>query len=256
MDLGLAGKSVLITGGSRGIGLASASLFRLEGAKVTIVGRDPGSVDMALSQLENGEGPEAVGRVADLGTAGGRHSIMEDLRASDVLVNNAGAIPGGGLERVGADAWREAWDLKIYGYIDLIRDVLPTMTARGHGAIVNVIGIAGANPGYDYLCGSVANAALIAFTKATGAYSARQGVRVVGVNPGPTQTDRLVKLYRARAEEKFGDGERWREMLSHLPFGRAAFAEEMADIVVYLASARASYLSGTVLDADGGAMYG
>lgn len=129
------------------------------------------------------------------------------------------------------------------------------MTARKDGVIVNVIGFAGAAPKYDYLCGSTANAALIAFTRAVGAHSAMQGVRVLGVNPGPTKTERLAKLYRERAAAKFGDAERWGELVSHLPFGRPALPEEMADLVVYLASARASYLSGVVVDADGGGMY-
>ncbi|KSV84155.1 short-chain dehydrogenase/reductase [Sinorhizobium sp. GL28] len=256
MDLGLNGKTVLVTGGSRGIGLAAARLFRAEGAAVTIVGRDPKSADTALKSLKAGDGPSADACVADLATVKGRALIADKLATTDILVNNAGAIPGGGLDRVTDDVWRQSWDLKVYGYIDLIREVLPIMTARGNGVIVNVIGIAGAEPRYDYICGSVANAALIAFTKATGAHTARKGVRLVGINPGPTQTDRLLDLYKARAEERFGDRERWRELLGHLPFGRAALPEEMADLVVYLASARASYISGTVIDADGGAMYG
>ncbi|MBV7518988.1 short-chain dehydrogenase/reductase [Ensifer sp. ENS12] len=256
MDLGLNGKSVLVTGGSRGIGLAAARLFRTEGSAVTIVGRDPTSVDTALNSLEAGEGLSANACVADLATAEGRSLIAGRLATTDILVNNAGAIPGGGLDRVTGDIWRQSWDLKVYGYIDLIREVLPIMMARGDGVIINVIGIAGADPRYDYLCGSVANAALIAFTKATGAHTARKGVRMIGINPGPTQTDRLLELYRARAEETFGDRERWPELLGHLPFGRAALPEEIADLVVYLASTRASYISGTVIDADGGAMYG
>lgn len=153
------------------------------------------------------------------------------------------------------ETWRTAWDLKIYGYINAARQALPAMTDRRHGVIVNVIGIAGSNPRYDYVCGSMANAALIAFTKAAGGYSSKHGVRVVGVNPGPTETERLIQLYQRRAEERFGDASRWREMLADLPFGRPAKPEEIADLVVFLASARAAYLSGVVIDADGGGRY-
>jgi NAD(P)-dependent dehydrogenase (short-subunit alcohol dehydrogenase family) len=165
------------------------------------------------------------------------------------------AFLDGGLDQVAPQQWRDSWELKLFGYIDLTRLVLPAMLARGSGVIVNVIGSAGAAPRYDYIYGSTANAALISFTKAVGAHSAGHGVRVVGVNPGPTETERLTKLYQSRAAAALGDAERWRELLSNLPFGRPAHPEEIAEIVTFLASERASYLSGMVVDADGGAMY-
>jgi len=121
--------------------------------------------------------------------------------------------------------------------------------------IVNVIGIAGVMPRQDYIFGATANAALVAFTQAVGVHATTRGVRVVGVNPGPCTTERLEKLYRGRAQSAFGDASRWKELLGTLPFGRASEPEEMADLVAFLASARASYLSGVVIDADGGARY-
>jgi len=255
MDLQLNDKRVLITGGTRGIGLACALAFANEGCNVTIVGSRPESVDAALLRFS----PEQRGRVdgiaADLGQRGAAARLGEPLAGADIVVNNAGAIPGGGLERVDDAQWRAAWDLKLYSYVDTTRTALPAMMARGHGVIVNVIGIAGAAPRYDYLCGSMANAALTSFTHAVGAHASANGVRVVGVNPGPTETDRLVTLTRARARERFGDDEQWPQMLAHLPFGRATQPDEIADLVVFLASSRASYLSGVVVDADGGALY-
>lgn len=255
MDLRIKGKSVLVTGGSRGIGLACAELFLEEGCFVTIVGHDERSVASATDKLAVKAAGRIDGLAVDLGTERGTARLVERLATVDIVVNNAGAIPGGGLDNVDDASWRKAWDLKVYGYINALRQALPAMMSRGHGVVVNVIGIAGAAPRYDYLCGSVANAALIAFTKAVGGQSSTRGVRVVGVNPGPTQTERLMTLYRARAQERFGDAERWRETLTHLPFGRPSQPEEMADLVVYLASERASYLSGVVIDADGGGMY-
>ncbi|MBI6885013.1 short-chain dehydrogenase/reductase [Pseudomonas putida] len=253
MELELEGKRVLITGGSRGIGLASAIAFAREGAEVTIVGSRADTVEKARDHLHT-LGLEVEVLIAKLDEPAALESLSEHLERSDILINNAGAIPGGGLE-LDETVWRSAWDLKVHGYINATRYALSAMEQRRAGVVVNVIGIAGATPRYDYLCGSVGNAALIAFTQAVGAHSAKHGVRVLGLNPGPTQTDRVETLYKARAQQAFGDASRWRELLSDLPFGRLTEAHEIADIVVFLASARASYLSGVVIDADGGARY-
>ncbi|PLP96726.1 short-chain dehydrogenase/reductase [Cupriavidus pauculus] len=255
MNLHLQGKSVLITGGTRGIGLACARTFAAEGSSVTIAGTSAESADRAQRELKDKDGVSVDTFVGDLSLPDVRRALESRLETVDVLVNNAGAIPGGGLTAMSDSQWREAWELKVFGYIETTRLALPKMMARGSGVIVNVIGIAAEMPRYDYLCGATGNAALSTFTRAVGAHATTRGVRVVGVHPGPTETDRLVKLYKARAQEKFGDESRWQEMLGHLPFGRAAQASEMADLVVYLASARASYLSGVVVDADGGARY-
>ncbi len=254
MDLGLAEKKVVITGGSRGIGFAAAESFLAEGAYVAITGRGE-SVEAAVRTLEKGHRGRISGLQVDFENGLGVPELVARLEATDVIVNNAGAIPGGGLESVDDASWRRSWDVKLHAYIDVARQALPLMMERGKGVIVNVIGIAGADPRYDYVCGSAANAALIAFTKAVGGHSTSRGVRVVGLNPGPTQTDRLMSLYKSRARERFGDENRWQEMLSHLPFGRPARPQEMADLIVFLSSERASYLSGVVIDADGGGMY-
>jgi 3-oxoacyl-[acyl-carrier protein] reductase len=255
MDLELSGKSVLITGGSRGIGYASASAFVREGARVILVGSTPESVHAAAQELNDKYESLIEAISVDLTNADSLTRLMDRVGTLDVLVNNAGAIPGGGLEDIEDARWRAAWDLKVYGYINITRGALTSMMKRGSGVIVNVIGIAGSAPRYDYLCGSMANIALMNFTRAVGAYATQRSVRVVGVNPGPTKTERLVALYKARALQRFGDDTRWSEMLSHLPFGRPAEPSEMADLIVFLASSRASYLSGVVIDADGGAMY-
>ena len=115
--------------------------------------------------------------------------------------------------------------------------------------------ITGGSKGIGYICGAAGNAALMAFTRGVGATSTRHGVRVVGVNPTVTHTDRTVALYKARARAAYGDESRWEQMLADLPFGRQANAEEVADLIVFCASARASYLSGTVIDVDGGRRY-
>lgn len=255
MDLELGGKRVVITGGSRGIGFACAQVFAREGCAVDLVATSEEALEKALKRLRSEGHSQVTAHRSDLSQRGAVDALAPLVTGADILVNNAGAIPGGGLQQIDSQRWRDAWDLKVMGYVDLTRIALAAMMARKQGVIVNVIGIAGAAPRHDYICGSTANAALIAFTKAAGGYSTQSGVRVVGVNPGPTETDRLVTLYKSRAAATFGDESRWPELLSNLPFGRPARADEMADLVVYLASARASYLSGLVIDADGGALY-
>jgi NAD(P)-dependent dehydrogenase (short-subunit alcohol dehydrogenase family) len=148
--------------------------------------------------------------------------------------------------------WRAAWDLKVFGYINLTREFLALMAKRGRGVIVNVVGLAGEKMDAGYVAGSAGNAALIAFTKAVGSTSLDKGVRVLGCNPGPVETDRIITLMKTRAEREFGDAARWQEYLKRLPLGRAAKAEEVADLVTFLASDRAAYISGTVTNIDGG----
>jgi 3-oxoacyl-[acyl-carrier protein] reductase len=255
MNLNLAGKSVVITGGSRGIGYACAEAFASEGCGVTLVGSHPESVASAAERLKAKGAAVLDALCLDLSAPEGMARLAERLQASDIVVNNAGAIPGGGLEDLDDARWRMAWELKVFGYINAVRQALPKMLERQQGVIVNIIGTAGVAPNYSYLCGTTANGALMNFTKAVGEYAARHGVRVLGVNPGATETERLVTIYKGFAKAQLGDESRWRELLTQLPFGRPARPQEIADLVTFIASPRASYLSGVVIDADGGGIY-
>lgn len=254
MELGLKDSHVLITGGSRGIGLACAKAFAAEGCNVHLVARDSSQLETAKSEVLAIANVEVQLHQVDLSKSESIKELMDVCREVDVLVNNAGAIPGGSIETIDEIQWREAWDLKVFGYINMTREIYREMTRRGDGVVVNIIGMAGAKPRYDYICGSAGNAALTAFTNALGAGSTNYGVRIIGVNPTATRTDRLVVLYKARAKATFGDESRWEELLNNLPFGRLLEPEEVANFVVYCASSRASYLSGTVVNLDGGAM--
>jgi 3-oxoacyl-[acyl-carrier protein] reductase len=255
METGLKGKTVLITGASKGIGLACAKAFAAEGANLQIASRDAAKLAEAKAEILKVAKVDVTIHACDLSKPGSAKALAAACGVPDVLVNNAGAIPGGSIETIDEARWRDSWELKVFGYINLTREMLTPMMQRKSGVIVNVIGMAGVKPSFDYICGATANAALNAFTKGVGAGSVNHGVRVLGVNPAATRTDRIITLTKARAKTTFGDDSRWEELLANMPFGRVAHAEEVADTVVYCASERASYLSGTMIDIDGGGLY-
>ncbi|MBE9607011.1 SDR family oxidoreductase [Acetobacteraceae bacterium H6797] len=255
MDMRLTGRRVLVTGGSKGIGLACAEAFAAEGCDLVLVSRQAESLERAVAAIRARHQVNVTFHAADLADAAARERLAEAEPAVDVLVNNAGAIPGGGIDKISLARWQEAWQLKVFGYIHLTQLYLPVMQARRSGVVLNIIGMAGRSPRADYICGAAGNAALIAFTNALGGASPAQGVRVLGINPAATRTDRIVTLARTRARDRFGDEERWEETLEGLPFGRPAEPEEIASLAVFLASPAAGYLSGTVVDADGGGQF-
>ena len=253
MDLALAGKRVLVTGGSKGIGLAVAQSFLNEGVGgLHLVARDNAILSSAKDALVNDHNATIETHALDLSQSDSIQTLVDDAGGIDILVNNAGAIPGGDLQHVDEATWREAWDLKVFGYINMTRAYLKLMAERGEGVIVNVIGMAGERPDFGYIAGTTGNAALMAFTKGVGSRSIDQGVRVLAVNPGLTETDRVKTLMTAKAATEFGDPDRWREYFAAIPLGRPANPAEVADVVVFLASSKASYLSGVVVPVDGG----
>lgn len=254
MELELKGKTALITGASKGIGRAIALGLAKEGCQVHLAARGRAELEALAEEIARTGAPRPVIHPCDLAKRGSPAALASECGDLDILVNNAGAIPRGTVEAIGEDRWREAWDLKVFGTIDLSRAAFSRMKGRRSGVIVNVIGMAGERNSAEYIVGSTGNAALMAFTRGVGGASMDDGIRVVGVNPGPVNTERMESLLRQQAVEKFGDAERWRECqdTSKLPAGRAATAREIADVAVFLASPRASYVSGTVISVDGG----
>ena len=252
MDLDLKGKRVLVTGGSKGIGKASAQVLAQEGCEVMIAARDAQALQAAAAEIKIATGVEVKCKSADLSQRGAAEELAAWAGELDILVNNAGAIPGGDLLTVDEDTWRRAWDLKVFGYINLCRAVYRLMKARRSGVIVNVLGAAGERLNAAYIAGSTANAGLMAFTRTLGGVSHIDGVRVLGVSPGPVATDRLTTLYRQMAATKLGDAARYKELFSGMAFGRPAEPEEIAYTVAFAASARSSYTTGVYITIDGG----
>jgi NAD(P)-dependent dehydrogenase (short-subunit alcohol dehydrogenase family) len=252
MDLHLNGRSVLITGASKGIGAAAAEVFAEEGCDLHLAARSGEALRELAERLHNAHGVKAHAHAVDLRNSGDIARLADAAKDIDILINNAGDIPGGSLARIDEDTWRHAWDLKVFGYINLTRHVYAQMKARGHGVIVNDIGAAGERFDFDYIAGSAGNAALMAFTRALGGRSLQDNIRVVGINPGPVETDRIVTLMKRQAESRFGDAERYPELMQRFPRGRAAKPREIADMMAFLASERSGYTSGTIVTIDGG----
>ncbi len=254
MDLDLKGKTVLVTGGSKGIGLATAKAFAAEGANIIIVSRDSAMLNSAADDISQAASGNVHAHPADLSEDVEREKLWAAHPDVDILVNNAGAIPGGRLEDLTMDRWREGWQLKVFGFIHLSKLYLANMKARQAGTIVNIIGMAGRTCTPDYICGAAGNAALIGFTNALGAETPSYNVRVFGINPSPTLTDRIITLSKARAKASLGDENRWEEMLdpSKFPFGRLKHASEVGALAAMLCAPNVHYLSGTVIDMDGG----
>jgi len=252
MDLKLAGRTALVTGASKGIGLAIAQWFAREGCHLRLAARSKDLLEREAAEIRKSAKVEVQVFALDLSQDAGRGKLIQACPEVDILINNAGDIPAGPIEEVDDAAWRAGWDLKVFGYVALTRHYLAKMKARKRGVIVNVIGAAGERPILAYVAGSMGNASLMSMTLALGAASPEYGVRVLGVNPGPVATDRVMKISRKRAKAMLGDEERYAELLKKNPFGRPATVEEIAASVVFLASDLSSYTSGTIVTIDGG----
>lgn len=251
MDLGLAGRRVLVTGGSKGIGFACASAFVAEGASVAICSRDPVNVAAALREL-----PSVKGYVADCADAGAAARMVVAVEAEvgplDIVVTSAGAARRTPPEDLTPDHWRAAMEAKYFATINVVDPVIKLMAARGAGVVVTVIGTGGKVAAPIHLAGGAANAALMLATAGLGAAYAGRGLRVVGVSPSLTETTRVSEGLAADAAARGIPPEAARSRaIAQMPLGRMASAGEVADAVLFLASDRAAYITGTTLSVDG-----
>lgn len=240
MNLNLSGKRVLVTGGSKGIGLGVAKAFAAEGAELILVSRD----------IDEGEASKECGRPItaanlDLSQSGAAEQLGEHFPDIDILVNNAGAVPSGSLFDVDEGRWRAAWDLKVFGYINMCRTFYPLMALRGGGTIINVAGIGAVVKSPAAICIAAGNAAIIVMSQALGSASHKDNIRVIALNPGPVATERLKAAAGIRGNQKFNTA-------TSLPWARPATVEEVGATVAFLASPLSSYTSGAAVTVDGG----
>jgi NAD(P)-dependent dehydrogenase (short-subunit alcohol dehydrogenase family) len=252
MDLDLRGRTALITGGSRGIGESVAKVLAAEGCDLTLAATDADKLKAVGDEITRAHGVKVATHSLDLSQLANIERLAELAGDCDILVNNAGAIPRGSLYEVTPEAWRRGWDLKVFGYIDLTRCILPRMTARKSGVIINIIGMAGERPEPKYIATCCGNAALMMFTQCIGGESMRDGVRVVGVNPGPIMSDRHRRGAERVAERELGSKDLWPQLYKRFPIGRPGRVEEVAYLVAFLASDLASYISGEIIRVDAG----
>lgn len=259
MDLKLKGKHVLITGGSKGIGLACASAFAEEGAHVSLVARDLGTLKAAEQQLmAKFEQAQVAVFAADLKSDQAALEAVDKAQARfgelDILVNSAGAAKRTPAAELTPLAWRDAFDAKFFTYINVMDPVVKRMANRGQGVIVNVIGAGGKTASPIHLAGGSANAALMLATAGMAAAFGPQGVRVNAVNPGQTLTERLKEGLDAVCKQEGIDMEEaMKRATQKVPLGRLATPEEVAQAVVFLASEQASYVTGVNINMDGAA---
>jgi NAD(P)-dependent dehydrogenase (short-subunit alcohol dehydrogenase family) len=257
MDLQLKGRHVLVTGGSRGIGLACARDFLAEGCRVSLVGRNAGHIDRAVAELA----PlgEVKGYCADLTDAAAALQAVDAAEAAlgpvEILVNSAGAAKRTPHDELTPEAWHDAMQAKFFTYVHVMDPVVRRMGERGAGAVVNVIGMGGKVATTTHLPGGAANAALMLATAGLAAAWGPRGVRINAVNPTLTFTDRLAEGFAVDARlRKVEPEEVLRQAEKKLPLGRLAKPEEIAAAVVFLASPRASYVNGAILSMDGAAV--
>jgi 3-oxoacyl-[acyl-carrier protein] reductase len=252
MNLNLVGKTALITGASKGIGRAAAESMAAEGCDVILVSRTAADLTAAKELITRKAGVKVETFAADLSDSRNVDQLAKKFAHVDILVNNAGAIPGGKLLDVDEKTWRKAWDLKVFGYVNMCRAFYALMKERGSGVIINVTGNAAQTHDPEYICGVAGNAALTAFSQSLGSVSPQDGIRVISVNPGPVETERLVGLMKKKAQDRTGNAENWRDLFKPLPFGRACTPGEVGAMIAFLASDRCSYNSGSVVMVDAG----
>lgn len=261
MNLELTGKVALVTGASKGIGRAIGVGLAAEGTRVALVARTPTALDDAAAAAKHAGAQDVMTIAADLSRLDEVErtvaATVQRFGRIDILVNNAGAIRGGDFLAIPDEQWTGDWSLKLLGYVRLARAVFPQMQTQGGGRICNVVGAASRNPSSTYLPGGIANAGLINFTKGLADLGAPSRILVTAVSPAATATERWDSLMEQQAAAAGKSVEAFRaDAQKGYPLGRIATPDDIADLVCFLVSARASFITGICITVDGGATRG
>uniref|UniRef100_A0A831TC82 SDR family oxidoreductase n=2 Tax=Thermorudis TaxID=1649508 RepID=A0A831TC82_9BACT len=256
MDLGLQGKVALVAAASKGLGYAVARGFAREGARVSIFSRDAGRIEEAAERLRQETGAEVLAQVADARDSAQVQRVVDEtvrrFGRLDILVTNAGGPPGGGFEDFDEQAYLDAIQLNLMSTIRLCRAAVPYLKQQG-GSIVTITSISVKQPISGLILSNTARLGVVGFAKTLADELAPYNIRVNNVGPGSTRTDRIVDLARQRAERQgITLEEALKDSASGIPLGRLGEPEEFANVVVFLASPAASYVTGQTILVDGG----
>ena len=257
MDLRIRGRRAVVTGASMGIGRAIAAGLAEEGVDIVTVARSKDLLEEAATELRAKYGVKVVPLAMDLSSLEGAQqaarAAIEALGGIDILVNNAGAIPAATLTSISDEEMMRAWDLKLFGYVRMARELVPPMQERGWGRVVNIIGLAATNPSANYIWGGTANAALMNFTMCLALEGAPKGVIVNAILPGAVNTQRILTLQESWARAAGTDLATMRaRQTENIPVRRVGEPEEIADVATYLCSERCTYLVGAAIPVGGG----
>ena len=256
MDLGLKGKVVLVTGGSKGIGLACARAFLAEGGRVAIVSRSQANLDVAMGVLAARK-EDLIAVSCDLTARAAANAMVIEVERRlgpvEVLVNSAGAAKRYLPEELNEEAWHAAMDAKYFTYLHAMDAMLPAMSKRGRGVIVNIIGMGGKVATPIHLPGGAANSALMLATVGLANVYGPKGVRINAINPGSTMTERVREALKLESKKRSqSEEEVLAQLQAKVPLKRYAAPEDIANLALFLASNKASYITGAVVPMDGG----
>jgi NAD(P)-dependent dehydrogenase (short-subunit alcohol dehydrogenase family) len=256
MNLELIGKIAIVTGGNRGIGASVATELAREGADLLLVARDGALLDRIAMGIADQFGRRAIAYAADLRHASAAAAIVEACLAAfgrlDVLVNNAGTTRRGHFLSLTESDWEEGYAVKLHGYVRMSRAAWPALR-QSKGTIVNIVGAGSRIGTAEFTIGGSVNAALLNLTKALADLGRTEGVRVNAINPGRTQTERLARnLDRLAAEAGISRDEAEAKLLADTGIARFGQPEEIGWLAAYLASPRASFIHGSIVEIDGG----
>jgi 3-oxoacyl-[acyl-carrier protein] reductase len=261
MDLGLAGRVAIVTGGSRGIGRACAASLLAEGAVVALVSRDAARLEAARAALVEASGGRAIAVPTDLRSDTAVRAMVERVRAElgriDILINAAATVIPTAFSDLTEERWLDVFEQKLNGYARCLRHVIPVLRAQKSGAIVNISGLAARQPHATTIPVGVNNAATLNLTKGLANDLAKDGIRVNAVIPHIIDTDRQDETMREWAAiTGQSEAEVRAERVAKIPLGRMGRAEEVGDVVAFLASDRASFVTGAAWHVDGGVAVG